>query len=72
VPVALEHFRSLAVQGGEIKEYEPLPWVDVPAVAWNFVNREPIGVCAQIHPLELPPGHGLLEAGPCAGSPATR
>jgi aldehyde dehydrogenase (NAD+) len=54
VPVALEHFRSLAAQGGEIKEYEPLPWVDVPAVAWNFVNREPIGVCAQIIPWNFP------------------
>ena len=54
VPVALEHFRSLAVQGGEIKDYEPLPWVDVPAVAWNFVNREPVGVCGQIIPWNFP------------------
>ena len=54
VPIALEHFRSLSAQGGEIKEYEPLPWVDVPAVAWNFVNREPIGVCAQIIPWNFP------------------
>jgi acyl-CoA reductase-like NAD-dependent aldehyde dehydrogenase len=54
VPIALEHFRSLAAQGGEIKEYEPLPWVDMPAVAWNFVNREPIGVCGQIIPWNFP------------------
>ena len=54
VPVALEHFRSLAAQGGEIKEYEPLPWVDMPAVAWNFVNREPLGVCGQIIPWNFP------------------
>jgi aldehyde dehydrogenase (NAD+) len=54
VPVALEHFRSLAVQGGEIKDYEPLPWVDMPAVAWNFVNREPVGVCGQIIPWNFP------------------
>ncbi|HEY8740589.1 MAG TPA: aldehyde dehydrogenase family protein, partial [Candidatus Dormibacteraeota bacterium] len=54
VPVALEHFRSLAAQGGEIREYEPLPWVDMPAVAWNFVNREPIGVAAQIIPWNFP------------------
>ena len=54
VPVALEHFRSLSAQSGEIKEYEPLPWVDVPAVAWNFVNREPIGVCGQIIPWNFP------------------
>jgi aldehyde dehydrogenase (NAD+) len=54
VPVALEHFRSLAEQGGEIREYEPLPWIDMPAVSWNFVNREPIGVCAQIIPWNFP------------------
>jgi len=54
VPVALEHFRSLTAQAGEMKEYEPLPWVDMPAVAWNFVNREPIGVCGQIIPWNFP------------------
>jgi aldehyde dehydrogenase (NAD+) len=54
VPVALEHFRSLTAQAGEIREYEPLPWVDMPAVAWNFVNREPIGVCGQIIPWNFP------------------
>lgn len=30
--------------------YEPLPWNDLPSVSWNFVWREPIGVCAQIIP----------------------
>ncbi|MDQ6746858.1 MAG: aldehyde dehydrogenase family protein [Candidatus Dormibacteraeota bacterium] len=54
VPVALEHFRSLSAQAGEMKEYEPLPWVDMPAVAWNFVNRGPIGVAAQIVPWNFP------------------
>jgi acyl-CoA reductase-like NAD-dependent aldehyde dehydrogenase len=54
VPVALEHFRSLSAQAGEMKEYEPLPWVDMPAVAWNFVNRGPIGVAAQIIPWNFP------------------
>jgi acyl-CoA reductase-like NAD-dependent aldehyde dehydrogenase len=54
VPTGLEHFRSLSAQGGDIKEYEPLPWVDVPAVAWNFINREPIGVCSQIVPWNFP------------------
>ena len=54
VPVALEHFRSLVAQAGEVKEYEPLPWVDMPAVAWNFQNREPIGVCGQIIPWNFP------------------
>jgi aldehyde dehydrogenase (NAD+) len=54
VPTGLEHFRSLVAQGGEIKEYEPLPWVDMPAVSWNFVNREPQGVCGQIIPWNFP------------------
>ena len=30
--------------------YEPLPWNELPTVSWNFVWREPIGVCAQIIP----------------------
>src|SRR5258708_7152612 len=54
VPVATEPSRSLGGPGGEIKECEPLPWVDMPAVAWNFVNREPQGVCGQIIPWNFP------------------
>jgi len=34
--------------------YEPLPWIDIPAVSWNFVWREPIGVCGQIIPWNFP------------------
>jgi acyl-CoA reductase-like NAD-dependent aldehyde dehydrogenase len=30
--------------------YEPLPWIDLPNIAWNFVWREPIGVIAQVIP----------------------
>ncbi|WP_129671668.1 aldehyde dehydrogenase [Candidatus Chloroploca sp. Khr17] len=30
--------------------YEPLPWNDFPTVSWNFVWRDPFGVCAQIIP----------------------
>ncbi|MHB8508982.1 MAG: aldehyde dehydrogenase family protein [Candidatus Dormibacteria bacterium] len=54
VPVALEHFRSLAAQAAEIKQYQPLPWVDMPAVSWNFEHREALGVCAQIIPWNFP------------------
>jgi aldehyde dehydrogenase (NAD+) len=54
VPLAVEHFRHLAEQALQIPWYEPLPWVDTPAVSWNFVQREPIGVCAGIVPWNFP------------------
>ena len=54
VPLAIEHFRSLAEQALSISWYEPLPWVDIPNVSWNFVQREPIGVCAGIIPWNFP------------------
>jgi acyl-CoA reductase-like NAD-dependent aldehyde dehydrogenase len=54
IPIGIEHFRSLVELGERVPSYEPLPWVDMPAVSWNFVNREPIGVCAGIVPWNLP------------------
>jgi len=54
VPLAIEHFRHLAEQALQIPWYEPLPWVDTPFVSWNFVQREPIGVCAGIVPWNFP------------------
>jgi acyl-CoA reductase-like NAD-dependent aldehyde dehydrogenase len=54
IPLGIEHFRLLVELGERIPAYEPLPWVDMPAVSWNFVNREPIGVCAGIVPWNLP------------------
>ncbi|MFV9505732.1 MAG: aldehyde dehydrogenase family protein [Oscillochloridaceae bacterium umkhey_bin13] len=30
--------------------YEPMPWNDFPTLSWNFVWRDPYGVCAQIIP----------------------
>jgi len=54
VPLAIEHFRHLAEQALQIPWYEPLPWVDTPAVSWNFVQREAIGVCAGIVPWNFP------------------
>jgi len=54
VPLAIEHFRSLAEQALSIPGYEPLPWIDVPNVSWNFVQREPIGVCVGIIPWNYP------------------
>lgn len=54
IPVGIEHFRLLVELGERIPTYEPLPWVDFPYISWNFVNREPIGVCAGIIPWNFP------------------
>lgn len=53
VPWAIEHFRTFAELARKAP-YEPLPWIDVPSVSWNFVWREPIGVCGQIIPWNYP------------------
>lgn len=54
VPYAIEHFRNIVEAGERIPEYEPLPWIDFPTVSWNFVHREPIGVCVGIIPWNFP------------------
>jgi acyl-CoA reductase-like NAD-dependent aldehyde dehydrogenase len=51
---AIEHFRKTFELGEKLPLYEPLPWVDFPFVSWNFVQREPIGVCVGIIPWNLP------------------
>ena len=38
----------------------------------SFVRREPIGVCAQVTPVELPDGHGGVEVRAGRSRPATR
>ena len=54
IPIGIEHFKTLVELGERVPTYEPLPWVDMPAISWNFVNREPIGVCGGIVPWNLP------------------
>ncbi len=54
IPIGLEHFKQLIELGERMPTYEPLPWIDMPAISWNFVQREPIGVCAGIIPWNLP------------------
>lgn len=54
IPLGIEHFRLLVDLGARLPTYEPLPWIDFPYVSWNFVNREPIGVCAGIIPWNFP------------------
>jgi aldehyde dehydrogenase (NAD+) len=54
IPIGIEHFKELVELGERIPTYEPLPWIDMPAISWNFVHREPIGVCAGIIPWNFP------------------
>ena len=54
VPLAIEWFRSMAEQALGIPWYEPLPWIDSPYVSWNFVQREPVGVCGLVIPWNFP------------------
>ena len=54
IPIGIEHFKALVELGERIPTYEPLPWIDMPAISWNFVQREPIGVCAGIIPWNFP------------------
>lgn len=54
VPYGIEHFRNIIEAGERIPQYEPLPWIDFPTVSWNFIQREPIGVCVGIIPWNFP------------------
>lgn len=53
IPVGIEMFRTM-VEQSDFPLYEPLPWTDFPRVSWNFVQREPIGVCAAIAAWNFP------------------
>ncbi len=54
LPFSINHFQTLVELGERIEAYEPLPWIDLPMTSWNFVHREPIGVCAGIIPWNFP------------------
>jgi aldehyde dehydrogenase (NAD+) len=54
VPIAIEHFRAMAEESQKIPWYEPLPWIDLPNISWNFVQRESIGVCTGLVPWNFP------------------
>jgi aldehyde dehydrogenase (NAD+) len=53
IPVGLIHFRHFA-KLATFDPLEPMPQVTFPALAYNFVRREPIGVCGQIIPWNFP------------------
>ncbi|MFN8439982.1 MAG: aldehyde dehydrogenase family protein [Caldilineaceae bacterium] len=53
IPVGLMHFRHFA-KLADSEPLEPVPQITFPAMSYNFVRREPIGVCGQIIPWNFP------------------
>ena len=53
IPVGLLHFRHFAKLAG-FEPLEPVPQITFPSLSYNFVHREPIGVCGQIIPWNFP------------------
>ncbi|MGH2765579.1 MAG: aldehyde dehydrogenase family protein [Actinomycetota bacterium] len=54
VPYSNEFWRYLAQAAGALSYIEPVPRYDFPTAAWEFVERSPFGVCAQIVPWNVP------------------
>ncbi|MBI5564207.1 MAG: aldehyde dehydrogenase family protein [Chloroflexi bacterium] len=53
IPVGLLHFRHFA-KLATAEPLEPVPQITFPTLSYNFVRREPIGVCGQIIPWNFP------------------
>lgn len=53
IPVGLIHFRHFA-KLADLDPLEPVPQITFPALSYNIVRREPIGVCGQIIPWNFP------------------
>jgi acyl-CoA reductase-like NAD-dependent aldehyde dehydrogenase len=53
IPVGLLHFRHFA-KLADADPLEQVPQITFPALSYNFVRREPVGVCAQIVPWNFP------------------
>jgi acyl-CoA reductase-like NAD-dependent aldehyde dehydrogenase len=53
IPVGFLHFRHFA-KLATTDPLEPVPQVTFPTLSYNFVRREPIGVCGQIIPWNFP------------------
>ena len=53
IPVGLLHFRHFA-KLADFEPLEPVPQISFPTLSYNFVRREPIGVCGQIIPWNFP------------------
>ena len=53
IPVGVLHFRHFA-KLADFEPVEPVPQITFPMLSYNFVQREPIGVCGQIIPWNFP------------------
>jgi acyl-CoA reductase-like NAD-dependent aldehyde dehydrogenase len=63
IPVGILHFRHFA-KLAEVDPLEPVPQITFPSLSYNFVRREPIGVCAQIIPWNFPFLMAVWKIGP--------
>lgn len=54
VPYSNEYWRFLAELAEQLPAVEPVPRYEFPVPAWEWVEREPVGVCAQIIPWNVP------------------
>jgi acyl-CoA reductase-like NAD-dependent aldehyde dehydrogenase len=64
IPLGIYHWRYLAEEAGRLEYTEPVPQTDFPAPAWQFVQREPFGVCAGIIPWNFPFIMAVWKAAP--------
>ena len=53
MPVGLIHFRHFA-KLADFDPLEPIPQITFPSLSYNYVRREPMGVCGQIIPWNFP------------------
>jgi aldehyde dehydrogenase (NAD+) len=54
IPYSTEFWKYLAEAASRISYVEQVPRYDFPTPAWEWVQREPFGVCAQIIPWNVP------------------
>jgi acyl-CoA reductase-like NAD-dependent aldehyde dehydrogenase len=64
IPLGIYHWKYMAEEASRIEYTEPVPRTDFPAPAWQFVLREPFGVCAGVIPWNYPFIMAVWKAAP--------
>jgi acyl-CoA reductase-like NAD-dependent aldehyde dehydrogenase len=64
IPLGIYHWQYLAEEAARLEYTESVPRTDFPAPAWQFVQREPFGVCAGIIPWNFPFIMAVWKAAP--------
>jgi acyl-CoA reductase-like NAD-dependent aldehyde dehydrogenase len=64
IPLGVYHWQYLAEAAERIELTQAVPETDFPAPAWEFVHREPYGVCAGIIPWNFPFIMAVWKAAP--------